>query len=82
MMLAGIVMGVIESGAEELMGNLRESLVQAILGDIDGSLSILLTGMRLNPPPRAQAASASARQPVSVESRLEGIRAMIKLASG
>jgi len=70
MMLAEVVMAVIESQSQELMSRLRESLVQAILGDVDGCLNIL-TGMQPTLPVRAKAAPAPDRQPVSVEPQLE-----------
>ena len=70
MMLAEVVMAVIESQSQELMSPLRESLVQAILGDVDGCLNIL-TGMQPTLPVRAKAAPAPDRQPVSVEPQLE-----------
>ena len=46
-MLTEVIMAVVESQSEELMSQLREGLVQFILGDIDGFLDIL-TGMRLS----------------------------------
>jgi len=70
MMLAQVVMAVIESQSEELIGRLRESLVQAILGDVDGCLSIL-TGMQLTSPVWTKTASKPATQPVLVGPRLE-----------
>jgi len=69
-MLTEVVMAVIESQSLELMGHLRESLVQAILGDVDGFLNTL-TGMQPIQPVLAEAASAPARQPVLVEPRPE-----------
>lgn len=71
MRLAEVVMAVIESESQELMGRLRESLVQAILGDMDGFLDIL-TGIQLTTPMWTQAASTSSRRPVLVEPRFEG----------
>lgn len=47
-MLTEIIMAVIESQSPELMRRLRDSLVQAILGDSDGFLNTL-TGMHLPP---------------------------------
>jgi len=44
-LLAEVVMAVIESQSPELMSHLREGLVQAILGDVDGFITIV-TGMR------------------------------------
>ncbi|MDY7041257.1 MAG: NAD-dependent epimerase/dehydratase family protein, partial [Chloroflexota bacterium] len=71
MRLAEVIMAVIESESQELMGRLRESLVQAILGDMDGFLDIL-TGIQLTTPMWTQAASTSSRRPVLVEPRFEG----------
>jgi len=76
-MLAEVVMAVVESQSQELMSRLRESLVQAILGDIDGFLNIL-TGMQPILPMRAKAAPAPDRQPVIVEPRPEGRPPMVK----
>ena len=41
MMLTEVVMAVIESQSQALMGHLRASLLQAILGDVDGFLNSL-----------------------------------------
>ncbi len=76
-MLAEVVMAVVESQSQDLMSRLRESLVQAILGDIDGFLNIL-TGMQPILPMRAKAAPAPDRQPVIVEPRPEGRPPMVK----
>jgi nucleoside-diphosphate-sugar epimerase len=70
MMLTEVVMAVIESRSEELMSRLRESLVQAILGDVDGFLNAL-TDMRLTPSVQAQTISALDREPTFVASRRE-----------
>jgi len=80
MMLAELVMAAIESQSQELMSHLRESLVQAILGDVDGCLNIL-TDMQPTLPERAQAAPAPDRQPVFVEPRLEGRPSVVKPVS-
>jgi len=71
MLLTNVVMAVIESGSEELMRNLREGLVQAILGDVDGFLDTL-TGMRLTPQPPARSARAPDPQPMQAAPQLEG----------
>jgi len=71
MMVTEVVMAVIESQSEELMGRLRESLVQAILGDVDGFLSTL-TGMQPCPPMWAKTILAPDRRPVPVGPWLEG----------
>jgi nucleoside-diphosphate-sugar epimerase len=71
MLLAEVVMAVVESQSRELMNRLREGLVQALQGDIDGFLNTL-TRMQPTPPTWAQAASAPDRQPVFVEHRLGG----------
>jgi hypothetical protein len=70
MMLAELLMAVVQSSSEELMGRLRESLVQVIRGDADGFLSTPI-GMRRVPPPLAEAASGPDHQPVFVKSLLE-----------
>jgi nucleoside-diphosphate-sugar epimerase len=80
MMLAEVVMAVAESQSQELMSRLRESLVQAILGDVDGCLNIL-TGMQPTLPVRAQAAPAPDRQPVFVEPPLEGRPSVVEPVS-
>jgi nucleoside-diphosphate-sugar epimerase len=80
MMLAEVVMAVVESQSPQLMSRLREDLVQAVLGDVDGFLNIL-TGMQPTPPMWAQAASAPDRQPVFVEPRLEGRALMVEPVS-
>jgi nucleoside-diphosphate-sugar epimerase len=51
-MLTEVVMAVIDSGSPELMGQLRDSLVQVILGDVDGFIEVL-TGIRIDRPTRA-----------------------------
>jgi nucleoside-diphosphate-sugar epimerase len=71
MMLAELVMTVIESQSQELESRLRKSLVQAMLGDIDGFLDTL-TGTRLNPDMRARAGPVPDDQLVFVEPRMEG----------
>jgi nucleoside-diphosphate-sugar epimerase len=89
MMLAEVVMAVIESQSQELMSRLRESLVQAVLGDVDGFLNIL-TGMQPTPPVlspvegpmRAQAAPAPDGQPLLVEPRLEGRPSVVTVTAG
>jgi nucleoside-diphosphate-sugar epimerase len=50
-MLTEVVMAVIDSGSRDLMGQLRDSLVQVILGDVDGFIEVL-TGMQLGRPPQ------------------------------
>ena len=80
MMLAEVVMAVIESQSQELMGRLRAGLVQAILGDIDGFLDTL-TDMRLTSSTQAKTASGLDRQPVFVERWLEGRPPMVKPAA-
>lgn len=80
MLLAEVVMAVVESQSQELMSRLREGLVQAVLGDVDGFLNIL-TGMQPTPPMRAKAAPAPDRQPVFVEPRLEGRPSVVKPVS-
>lgn len=70
MMLTEVVMAVIESQSEELMSRLRESLVQAILGDMDGFLNAL-TDMRLAPSVQTQTISVLDREPMLVASRRE-----------
>ena len=81
MLLAEVVMAVVESQSQELMSRLRESLVQAVLGDVDGFLNIL-TGMQPTPPVWAQAAPAPDRQPVFVEPRLEGRPSAVTVTAG
>jgi hypothetical protein len=80
MMLAEIVMAVVESQSQELIGHLRESLVQVILGDVDGFLNSL-TRMQLPPPGRAQVAWIPGHQSVFVESRPEGRPSMAQPVS-
>ncbi len=80
-MLAEVVMAVVESQSQELMSRLREGLVQAILGDVDGFLNIL-TGMQPTLPMRAKAAPAPDRQSVFVEPPLEGKPAVVTLTAG
>jgi nucleoside-diphosphate-sugar epimerase len=70
MMLTEVVMAVIESQSQELMIRLRESLMQALQGDIDGFLNIL-TDMWLTPPTWEQAVSAPDRQSVFIEPHME-----------
>jgi nucleoside-diphosphate-sugar epimerase len=81
MMLAEVVRAVIESQSQELMSRLRESLVQAILGDVDGCLNIL-TGMQPTLPVRAKAAPAAPdRQPVFAETGLRGRPSVVEPVS-
>jgi len=70
-MLAEVVMAVIESQSQELMSRLRESLVQAVLGDVDGFLNVL-TGIELTPPGRPQATLTLDRQPEFIQPQLVG----------
>jgi nucleoside-diphosphate-sugar epimerase len=77
MMLTEIVMVVAESQSQTLMNCLREALVQAILGDMDGFLDIL-TSMRPTPPARVQAAPTPDHQLMFAEPRAEGSPPMIK----
>jgi nucleoside-diphosphate-sugar epimerase len=79
MMLAEVVMAVIESRSPELMRHLCDSLVQVILGDVDGFLNIL-TGMQLTPPIRAKTASAPSQQPAFTEARLESMPSRVEPA--
>jgi len=65
-MLTEIIMSVIESQSPVLMGHLRDSLVQAILGDSDGFFNTL-TGMQLPPARRTAAAPAADRQGPAVD---------------
>ena len=80
MMLAEVVIAVIESQSQELMSRLRQSLGQAVLGDVEGFLNTL-TGMQPALLMRAKVASAPDRQPVFVEPRLEGRPAVVKPVS-
>jgi nucleoside-diphosphate-sugar epimerase len=57
-LLAEVVMAVVESGSQELMSRLRESLAQAILGDTDAFLSTL-TGMQSTWATAAETAKAT-----------------------
>ena len=69
-MLAEVMMAVIESQSEELLFNLREGLVEAMLGNVDGFLDIL-TGMRLSLLSREAAVPQPRYQPSVVESHPE-----------
>lgn len=69
-LLTNLVMAVIESQSEELMSNLREGLVQIILGDVDGFLDTL-TGMQLTPNSQAEATPIPDWEPKQPESQLE-----------
>jgi nucleoside-diphosphate-sugar epimerase len=60
-LLTEVVMAVIDSGSQALMGQLRDSLVQAILGDVDG-FTETLTGIRLGGPARAAGTQDRARR--------------------
>ena len=73
-------MAVIQSQSQELMARLREGLVQAILGDIDGFLDIL-TDMRLTSTMLPQAALGIEHQPLSVEPGLDGRPQAVKPVS-
>jgi nucleoside-diphosphate-sugar epimerase len=79
-MLTEVVMAVAESRSAELISRLREGLVQAILGDVDGFLNIL-TGIELAPSVRSQVALVPDRQPAFVEPRLEGKPSVVKPVS-
>jgi hypothetical protein len=69
-MLAEVMMAVIESQSEELLSNLREGLVEAILGNVDGFLDIL-TGMRLSLLSEEAAVPQRRYQPSVAESHPE-----------
>jgi len=70
MMLTEVVMAVIESQSQALMGHLRASLVQAILGDVDGFLNSLTGVLPTSRRPDPIGLSLD-RQPESVKSGLE-----------
>jgi nucleoside-diphosphate-sugar epimerase len=79
-MLTEVVMAAIESGSPELLTHLRESLISAILGDVDTFLNAL-AGTELVPCAQPLAASAPGRRPALAQPWLASKRPVLGQAS-